>query len=329
MEDKVIFDTDIEDAPKIEVPKTQKKANKQAKVRVENNEDTETISCLRNEKIKVQFIKRNNGMPDNHVLSGGMAEGSKMTLVVPKLNTGTFVNILTDAEKNFLEEYMGLEYNALSIYKKPDEENFWNDANSNGINKVVLIKGDNYFDLSNPQDYIKYKILLANKNIICPSLTALKETPKATYRFVVIAEGEESRQAKNNMNNTMLCYKEYGKIEENIDLLRMVVETLDGRPTAPTVKLEFLQNKCNTLIQSDPKKFLSVITDPLLSTKALIKLSIENGSIANRGNYLYLRSDNTPLCEQNEEPTLNFAAKYLNAPKHQDILFALQAKLNK
>ena len=252
-----------------------------------------------------------------------------MTLVVPKLNTGTFVNVLTDAEKSFLEEYMGLEYNALSIYKKPDEENFWNDANANGINKVVLIKGDNYFDLSNPQDYIKYKILLANKNIICPSLTSLKETPKATYRFVIIAEGEESKQAKTNMNNTMLCYKEYGKIEENIDLLRMIVETIDGRPTAPSVKLEFLQNKCNTLIQNDPKKFLSVITDPLLSTKALIKLSIENGSIANRGNYMYLRSDNNPLCEQNEEPTLNFAAKYLNAPKHQDILFALQAKLNK
>lgn len=329
MEDKVIFDTDIEDAPKVEVPKTQKKAAKQAKVRVENNEDMGIISCLRNEKIKVSFIKRNNGMPDNHVLSGGMAEGSKMTLVVPKLNTGTFVNVLTDAEKSFLEEYMGLEYNALSIYKKPDEENFWNDANANGINKVVLIKGDNYFDLSNPQDYIKYKILLANKNIICPSLTSLKETPKATYRFVIIAEGEESKQAKTNMNNTMLCYKEYGKIEENIDLLRMIVETIDGRPTAPSVKLEFLQNKCNTLIQNDPKKFLSVITDPLLSTKALIKLSIENGSIANRGNYLYLRSDNTPLCEQNEEPTLNFAAKYLNAPKHQDILFALQAKLNK
>ena len=329
MEDKVIFDTNIEDAPMIEVPKTQKKAAKQAKVRMENNEDIGTISCLRNEKIKVKFIERNNGLPPNHVLSGGMAEGAKTTLVVPKLNTGTFVNILTDAEKSFLEEYMGLEYNALSIYKKPDSDNFWNDANANGINKVVLIKGDNYFDLSNPQDYIKYKILLANKNIICPSLTTLKETPKATYRFVIIAEGEESKQAKTNMNNTMLCYKEYGKIEENIDLLRMVVETLDGRPTASTVKLEFLQNKCNTLIQKDPKKFLSVITDPLLSTKALIKLSIENGSIANRGNYLYLRSDNTPLCEQNEEPTLNFAAKYLNAPKHQDILFALQAKLNK
>ena len=329
MEDKVIFNTDIEDVPKVEVPKVQKKPVKQVKVRVENNESMEVTSCLRNEKIKVKFIERNNGLPSNHVLSGGMAEGSKITLVVPRLNTGTFVNVLTDSEKSFLEEYMGLEYNALSIYKKPDEENFWNDANANGINKVELRKGDNYFDLKDPQQYIKYKILLANKNIICPSLTALKETPKATYRFVVIAEGEESKQAKNNMTNTMNCYKEYGKIEDNLDLLRIVVETLDGRPTASTVKLEFLQNKCNTLIQNDPKKFLSVITDPLLSTKSLIKLSIENGSIANRGNYLYLRSDNTPLCEQNEEPTLNFAAKYLNAPKHQDILFALQAKLNK
>ena len=329
MEDKVIFNTDIEDVPKVEVPKVQKKFAKQTKVRVENNESMEVTSCLRNEKIKVKFIERNNGLPSNHVLSGGMAEGSKITLVVPRLNTGTFVNVLTDSEKSFLEEYMGLEYNALSIYKKPDEENFWNDANANGINKVELRKGDNYFDLKDPQQYIKYKILLANKNIICPSLTALKETPKATYRFVVIAEGEESKQAKNNMTNTMNCYKEYGKIEDNLDLLRIVVETLDGRPTAPTVKREFLQNKCNTLIQNDPKKFLSVITDPLLSTKSLIKLSIENGSIANRGNYLYLRSDNTPLCEQNEEPTLNFAAKYLNAPKHQDILFALQAKLNK
>ena len=329
MEDKVIFNTDIEDVPKVEVSKVQKKPIKQTKVRVENNESMEVTSCLRNEKIKVKFIERNNGLPSNHVLSGGMAEGSKITLVVPRLNTGTFVNVLTDSEKSFLEEYMGLEYNALSIYKKPDEENFWNDANANGINKVELRKGDNYFDLKDPQQYIKYKILLANKNIICPSLTALKETPKATYRFVVIAEGEESKQAKNNMTNTMNCYKEYGKIEDNLDLLRIVVETLDGRPTASTVKLEFLQNKCNTLIQNDPKKFLSVITDPLLSTKSLIKLSIENGSIANRGNYLYLRSDNTPLCEQNEEPTLNFAAKYLNAPKHQDILFALQAKLNK
>lgn len=333
MEENIIFDTDkIEDAPKVEVAKkkgVQKKTGNQPQFKADYQDTNEMVSCLRNETVKVQYIKKQDGLPSNHILSGGMAEGAKITLVVPRLQSGLFVNILTDAEKKFLEEFMGLEYNALSIYKKPDAENFWNDSNPNGINKVILKKGDNYFNLSNPQDYIRYKILLANKNVICPSLDVLHSTPKATYKFVVIAEGEESRRAKSNMSNTMLCYKEYGKIENNFNLLRMVVEILDKRPTASTVKLEFLQNKCNTLIQNDPKKFLSVITDPLLSTKAMIKEAIEAGLIANRGNYLYLRSDNTPLCEQNEEPTLNFAAKYLNAPKHQDILFALQAKLNK
>ena len=333
MEGNIIFDTDkIEDAPKVEMSKSSvKKAGRPAKakpVEYSDGDDFGTVSCLRKERVKIQFIPHPNGLPDKHVLSGGMAEGAKMSLVIPRLHTGVFVNVLTDAEKSFLEEYMGLEYNALSIYKKPDSENFWNDANPNGINRVVLTKGDNYLDLSNPQDYIKYKILLANKNIICPSLESLKKMPKATYKFVVISEGEESRQAKSKMSSTMQCYKEYGKIEDNASLLRVVIETLDKRPIAPTVKLEFLQNKCNTFIQEDPNRFLSVITDPLLSTKALIKLSIENGSISNRGSYLYLRKDNTPLCEPNEEPTLNFAAKYLNAPKHQDILFALQANLN-
>lgn len=90
-----------------------------------------------------------------------MAENASRTFVVPRLSSGMFVNVLTDAEKAFLEEIMGLEYNSLSIYKKVD--NFWDDSNENGISKVTLKKQDNYFDLSNPEDYIRYKILLANK----------------------------------------------------------------------------------------------------------------------------------------------------------------------
>ena len=129
------------------------------------------------------------------------------------------------------------------------------------------------------------------------------------------------------MSATMMCYKEFGKIENDTDTLRVIVETIDGRPTAKNVKLEFLQTKINELIQGDSKLFLRIITDPLLPTKVLIKKAIEENVISRRGNYLYLRSDNSPLCEANEEPTLNVAAKYLNNPKRQDIKFAIEAKL--
>ena len=50
------------------------------------------------------------------------------------------------------------------------------------------------------------------------------------------------------MSATMMCYKEFGKIEDDVDTLRVIVETIDGRPTAQNVKLEFLQTKMNELI---------------------------------------------------------------------------------
>ena len=124
-----------------------------------------------------------------------------------------------------------------------------------------------------------------------------------------------------------MCYKEYGKIEDDKDTLRVIIETMEGKPTASTSKLEFLQTKINDLIQHNGKMFLQVIKDPLLSTKVLIKRSIEAGLISKRGDYLYLREDNTPLCETNEEPTINIAAKYLSSPRRQDLKFSLEAKL--
>ena len=327
-----INDLDINDLdiPMKEVPiNVQRKQTKKVQTKeIESNKQI-PINCLRNERVIVRYLPRVTGIWGNnpkHVLAGGMSENASRVYVVPRLaSSGMYVNVLTDSEKSFLEEAMGLEYNALSIYKKTD--NFWDDSNESGIGKVRLTKQDNYFDLSIPEDYIKYKILLANKDSIAPSLQVLQDTPKATYKFVIIREGEETKTAKSNMSITMQCYKEYGKVEDDASILRVVIETISGKPTASTSKLEFLQTKINELIQLDGKLFLKVITDPLLSTKVLIKKSIEAGLIANRGNYLYLRETNLPLCEDGEEPTLNIAAKYLNSPKHQEIKFSLEAKL--
>ena len=225
------------------------------------------INCLRNERIIVRHINRPSNLVKNpkHVLYGGLAENATRTYTVPRLSSGGFVNVLTNNEKAFLEQEMQLEYNALSVHKKVD--NFWDDSNDVGISKVRLTKQDTILDLTRPEDYIKYKILLANKDFIAPSLQALQELPKASYEYVIVSEGEENKVARKNMSTTMLCYKEFGKIENDIDTLRVIIEAIDGRPTSPEVKLEFLQTKVNDLIQGDSKLFLNIITDPLLQTK--------------------------------------------------------------
>lgn len=287
----------------------------------------EPICCLRNERVIVRFVPRQSGIVTNpkHILYGGMAEGAIRKFTVPKLSSGMFVNVLTDNEKAYLEEVMGLEYNALSIYKKVD--NFWDDSNEGGISTVRLTKGDNYLNLADPEDYIRYKILLANKDFIAPSLQELEDHPKRTYQFVIVQEGEETRNANKEMSATMQSYMEFGKIQDNVQMLRTIIEILDGRPTAKNTKPEFLQQRVNKLIQADARLFLRVIKDSLLPTKVLIKRAIEGGLISNRGGMLYLKSDGTPLCGDNEEPTLNVAAKFLSSPKHQELKLSLEAKL--
>lgn len=318
------LDLDLsEDTPKKEV-KGRGTATKTVETKQERVVNTQEplVNCLKKEKIVVRRIPKETGMITNpkHVFYGGMAENAIRIFTVPVLESnGQFVNVLTNEEKAYLEEVMALEYNALSVYKK--ENNFWENYT------VRLTKSESFLDLSNPDDFIKYKVLIANRDFIAPSLKELQDRPKATYQYVLIAENEESKQANLKLNATMEAYMEFGKIQEDSDILRILIETLDGRPTSPNSKLDFLQTQASRLIQMDAKLFLNTVQDPYLESKVLIKKAIEGGLIAKRGNYHYLKSDNSPLCEINEEPTLNKAAQYLNAPKHQEIKFMLEAKL--
>lgn len=297
-----------------QLPVRRGRSNKEAVI-------NEPINCLRNERVIVRYVPKESGIVTNpkHILYGGMAENAVKYFTVPQLESGKLVNILTDDEKEFLEDIMGLEFNALSIYKK--ENNYWSNK------QVRLLKQDNILDLSDPEQYIKYKILLANKDEVAPSLQALQDMPKATYKYVIIKEGEETSNARQEMSATMQAYMEYGKYEKDADTLRTIIETIDGRPLALNTKIEFLQTKINKLIQADAKLFLKVITDPLLPTKVLIKRAVEGGLIANRGGFFYLREDNSPLCSNKEDPTFNMAAKFLASPKNQALKFSIEAKL--
>lgn len=292
-------------------------------------EKEQLINCLRNEKVCIRYVPRQSHMVTDpkHILYGGMADDAVKTFVVPKLTTGTYVNVLTNSEMAFLENYLGMDKGTLSVYKK--QNNFWSDANPQGINKVKLRKQDNYLDLSIPEDYIRYKILLANKDFVAPSLQTLEDRPKATYQYVVIAGSEQVSSAKRSMDITRECYMEFGKIENDIETLMTIVELLDGRNVAPNTSKDFLHTKIDKFIQSNPKGFLKTVKDETLPTKVLIRRSINAGNIVKRGDYLHLKSDGKPLCGDGEEPVLSVAVKFLNNPKNQSIKLGLEALLNK
>lgn len=280
------------------------------------------VSPLMKRKVRVRFVPHADSLDKGHPLKGGLADGAQITLCVPVLrSTGAYKNVLTNSEKSFLEEALGLEYNALSVYRK--EDNYWDTY------KVTLTKEGLTLDLSDPEDYIKYKVLLANTDIIAPSVKERLDRPKATYRFEIVDDTEETTLENARMDATMASYKEFGKIEDDLDTMRVLVELLDARPYAQNSKGDFLRSRINILIQADPKAFLRAITDPMLHTKVILRRATELGKVVKRGDYYYLAADGSPLCEAGENPTLSMAAKYLNVPTHQEIKFVLESEVDK
>lgn len=277
------------------------------------------ISCLRNERVTVKYIpKEKTGLLDpKHPYYGGLADNATITYTVPMLKNGTYCDPLTKVEKAFLEEYLGLEFGALSVYNH--DNNFWDNF------RVTLSKVDTILDLSDAHDYIKYKVLLCNKDYIADSLETLRETPYETFRFVIVSDNEVYSKTVDKTNTKSKCWKEFGKVEDNFDVLRCIVETLESKPIAPNTKIEFLRDRVDKLIEADGRRFLSVITDPLLSIKVLIKKAVDEGIIDRRGDWYFYNS--SPLCGKNEDPTFTVAAKYLGAPKNQEIKFGIEAKL--
>ena len=280
--------------------------------------DVEFVSPLRNEIINVKFVPRQGKITDpKHVLFGGMAENAVRTYTVPRMANGVYKNPLTDSEKAFLEEYMGLQPNALSVYK-----DYWDNY------FVRVPKSGLRLDLSNANDYISYKVLLLNTNRIAPSLQALKDH-RASYEFVLASDNADVEVAKTRIQLKAECYKWMGKHEDDYDLIKTVVEILENRKVSPNSGLKFLQVQIGNLIEQDTDKFMKTVSNPMLLTQVLLSKAIAAGIVAKHGNFYYLKTDQgrVPLCEDGQDPDLKTTCTYLNNPKNQEIKFSIEAQL--
>lgn len=300
-----------------EQPAVEKKTVKKRK-KVEDEEPL--VSCLRNELVRVVLIKKHDSKATTkgHPYEGGIADGSRWSFTLPTLRDGkTYVDPLTKSEKAYLEDYMGLEENALSIYNTND--NFWDNR------QVILDKEGIVLNLANPNDYISYKILCANKDKIALSPKAYREKPLETQRFMLVTEQQKASDAKEKSSEKSIAWKAYLELEDNADALRCIIETLDGRRVDSKTDIDFLRERTQEFIEDNPSLFVRTATDPLLSAKILIKKAVDGGVINRSGDFYYY--EGKPLCEKDTDPTFSIAAAYIASKKNQEIKFSIEQRL--
>ncbi len=271
---------------------------------------------LRAETVTVKYIKRETASikDSKHVGYGGLFEGSSIAIPVPVLDNQKMKNILTNKEKEGLEYLLKKD---LSIYGS-----FWKEEyKKGGFFPIFLGKDDVRFDLSDPVQYLKYKVLCVSP-IVATSLDEVRN--KATYRFVMVAEGEEIKKEKDAVGNKVIAFEMYVKYKSNKDVLRYILRNL-GRYTSKNQELSFLQVEVAKMIEKDPNLFVAVTADELIETKVLLEDAVEYGVIDKIEKKFYTK-EKEPI-SGGDTPVLETAAKYLASPLGQELRLTIQAKL--
>tara|TARA_R110000796_G_scaffold215461_3_gene331446 strand:+ start:701 stop:1672 length:972 start_codon:yes stop_codon:yes gene_type:complete len=310
-----VKDTSVETSTQVATPEPQV-IIKEVIREVDKTSVAPSTSFLRNERVIVKYIKKESAYikDPKHVGYGGLFIGSSIAIPAPTLNNLKMKNILSKTEKAGLEHLLGRD---LSIYG-----DFWKDEFKRGaMFPIYLGKDDTELDLSDPTQYILYKVLLES-NIVASSMNEIRN--KATYRFVIVSEGEELQRDKEAVGNKVLAFEKYVEYKNNSAVLRYILRNL-GKYTSRGQKISFLQVEAAKLIEVDANLFVAVTNDPLISMKVLLEEGVEFGVVIQKEGKYYT-TDDQPI-SSGDTPSLEVAAGYLDNALGQDMRLTLQAKI--
>ena len=274
---------------------------------------------LPNDTVEIRYIKKQTGtiVDPKHIAYGGLLEDKGKSYRRKMLENGNYANLFTKEEKDYLEKVLGLPDNNLSVYNKVD----------NYLDKVkITIKKEGIFlNLNDPEDYIKYKMILAYDDSIAPNISAINE--KATYKFVVVRKNDEAKLSLKKLNTTQEAYKLYGKIEDDreqmIDFLM-----INNIKVAEDTTAEWLSAEVGKLLVNSPAKFVEILKDPSYKTRVLLGKALQKGEVTKRSNGYYSK-DGSALAEPNSTPSLQSAIDYIENNINQEYKLLLISKTNK
>lgn len=297
---------------------TKAKAKAEKETVVESKKST--VFQLPKKTVKVKPIVKSTAMiPDVNHRAAFLAPNAKYRICLPVLRNGTYKNPLTNEEKEFFEDSeWGLGYgkNALSILNR--ENNFWDNFEFY-LGKEVFV-----LDLENPEDYLKYKVLIACSDIVAKSAKDVKERPRATYKFFLETEEELINDKVEATDIIKQAWAEFFKIENDREKMIKTL-TVFGKNPAKNSTDKFLSSELSDIIQESKagaREFLAVTTDPNFDLKYTIRKGIRVGALVKR-NGMFLTSDGETLGRTEEQ-----CVEFLSQPINQELLIKIESKIS-
>lgn len=250
---------------------------------METNAYSKTIREFRSKKVIVRPIRRRGGWVHSEHDSSFMNDGATMGIVVPVTHGNVVIDPIsdfTDEDKAKFAYDVGIDITKLNVHVK---KNYWVG------NTVTLDKNGLVLELSNDVDFVKYLILRSDIDRIAPDWKNRFE--KGTYKFAIVAEGEEIEEKVTKVEDVKRAYKLYGGIDYSVTKMKdflyvYYLNKKDSKRPPRDASIEWLKAELGKIIEEDLQLFLEILEDRLYDTKLLIQKAANCGALL-RKKYLY------------------------------------------
>lgn len=226
--------------------------------------------------VKVIPVKKKGWLDKDHEASFLYKHATNAYPVPRHENGGAYFDPLTPEEAEYLETHPGLSLSRgdLSIHKV--DNNYWD-----RMRPIRLGKEEVKLNLADPMDYIKYKVLLLQRDAVAPS--AKEARRKASYKYAIVPLDFDENKSAEDTNAVADAYLEYSKIREDRDTLADVLFLITSQRVPPAATLGWIQGEIGKKIASNPAKFVEVIRDTDRMARTLITKGLTYNAIQKDG----------------------------------------------
>jgi len=298
-----------------------------------------SFTLPRERKVLVKPVMWEGWLEPTH--SGAwLNDGAIMTITVPIARaTGELINPLTAEEKEYFENsaLSGMDFapGDLSPYKKPDYKTgnipFWYWREVTIRKPDTIVTNDTVLaelDLSIPDQYLDYKILLANSGyggIVASSWETRHDN--GSYRIVLVEKGYDEETKASTAQDNIEAYRLFSKISQSqtklYEFLSIYwIENPSSAKPAPDAKIPFMVAQVQTIIEKHAKKFIETMNSDY-DQKLNVHNGIRLGVIKIIGSTFVLMPDETPLGTSLKEVIL-----YFKDERHQEDNLKLLAQID-
>ena len=288
-------------------------------------------SFLLNKKVRIEPVANGSAFKDLLVEKSKaknqafLFEGVTKTISVPmdpirgglvevldnskRFKTTKFPND-TLTEQEYFERV--LEVN-LSPYSK--DSLFTNDPRGS----VVLENRAYTLDLSNPWDYLQYKILLSNKKLVAATYEERFDRP--SYKFCIVDEKKVSDKKRENFKSKQTAYAKYDEIAKSKEALEDFIKSMGSKKLPLNYTKEWLEEEIESIIEESPAKFNEIAEDINYKTKVFIYNAVDCGALEKSKNAYSLDTGK-------ELGILRDTVSYFNDPRNQDVKLRIKGLID-